>query len=75
MGIQKQTVTVGPPAPPMAIVLIFTPETNQLQIQWPPQLAPATVLQMFRNAAETMENVIRQQNGGIIIAREPLPPQ
>jgi hypothetical protein len=75
MGIQKQTVTVGPPAPPLAIVLILTPETGQLQIQWPPQVPQPAVLQMFRQAVETMENIIRQQNGGIIIAREPLPPQ
>ena len=72
--INKRTVALGPPQPPIAVVLIWLPDQSVTQIQWPPQMPLPFVRAMLADCLNTIENMIATQNGGIIKVTGPLPP-
>lgn len=59
--------------PPLAIVLMFMPQSGQTQIQWPPQMPLPALRAILQESLTTIENMIAAQNGGIIKATGPLP--
>lgn len=68
---QTPPPTPTPPVmPPLAVVLIFTPATGQIQIQWPPQLPLHSVQGLLLKSLETIDNMIAAKNGGIIKATD-----
>lgn len=71
--MQHQPVNVGPPPPPLAIVLIFIPATGGTQIQWPPQIPLPAVREILASSLATIDNLVRSQNGGIVLPNGPLP--
>lgn len=60
--------TPQPATPPQAIVLMYTPDSGTLTVQWPEDKMDATMVEkILATSLEATRQLVRARNGGLIL--------